>query len=55
MFAVVLRGLCRVARTPYAAMAVAIACRTCRALGSSERCGGDADGASVRAALMRRS
>jgi len=42
-------------RTPYTPMAVAIACRICRALGSSECCSGDANSAPVRAALMLRS
>jgi len=42
-------------RTPCAPVAVAIACRTCLALGSSERCSGDAKSAPARAALMLRS
>jgi hypothetical protein len=36
-------------------MAVAIARWTCLALGSSQRCSGDAKSASARAALMLRS
>jgi hypothetical protein len=36
-------------------MAVAIARWTCLALGSSERCSGDANSAPARAALMLRS
>jgi hypothetical protein len=36
-------------------MAAAVACRTCLALGSSERCSADANSASARTALMLRS
>jgi hypothetical protein len=36
-------------------MVVAIARRTCLALGSSKRCSGDANSASAQAALMLRS
>ncbi len=42
-------------RTPCTPMAVAIARRTCLALGSSERCSGDANSAPARAALMLKS
>jgi len=41
-------------RSPYARVAAAIACLTCTALGSSERCSVDAKSASARAALMLR-
>jgi hypothetical protein len=55
MLAAGVRDQGRAARTPCTPMAVAIACRTCLTLGSSERCSGDANSAPAWAALMLRS